>query len=55
VAKKHITRNLNITGDDMIQLLNEDWAGDYQVIITYNTVHDLPETQTVEEKISGSS
>jgi bacterioferritin len=32
---KHVTTGLNITRERMIQLLNEDLAGEYQAIIAY--------------------
>jgi bacterioferritin len=35
MAKKHTTAGLNITRQQMIQLLNEDLAGEYQAIIAY--------------------
>ena len=33
--KENITTGLNITREQMIQLLNEDLAGEYQAIIAY--------------------
>src|ERR1035437_244924 len=35
MTKENITTGLNITRDQMIQLLNEDLAGEYQAIIAY--------------------
>ena len=35
MTKENITTGLNITRDRMIQLLNEDLAGEYQAIIAY--------------------
>ena len=35
MSKKNITAGLNITRERMIQLLNEDLAGEYQAIIAY--------------------
>ena len=35
MTKENITTGLNITREQMIQLLNEDLAGEYQAIIAY--------------------
>jgi bacterioferritin len=35
MTKENITTGLNITREEMIQLLNEDLAGEYQAIIAY--------------------
>jgi bacterioferritin len=35
MTKEHTTTGLNITREQMIQLLNEDLAGEYQAIIAY--------------------
>ena len=35
MTKKNLTNALNITREQMIQLLNEDLAGEYQAIIAY--------------------
>ncbi len=35
MAKEELTSELNITREQMIQLLNEDLAGEYQAIIAY--------------------
>jgi len=35
MAKENMTSGLNITREQMIQLLNEDLAGEYQAIIAY--------------------
>ena len=35
MTKDNITTGLNITRERMIQLLNEDLAGEYQAIIAY--------------------
>ena len=35
MSKNHPTTELNITREQMIQLLNEDLAGEYQAIIAY--------------------
>jgi len=35
MTKEHTTAGLNITREQMIQLLNEDLAGEYQAIIAY--------------------
>jgi bacterioferritin len=35
MAKKHMAMELNITREQMIRLLNEDLAGEYQAIIAY--------------------
>src|SRR5580704_6940245 len=35
MAKKHMAMELNITREQMIDLLNEDLAGEYQAIIAY--------------------
>ena len=35
MTKENITKGLNITRERMIQLLNEDLAGEYQAIIAY--------------------
>src|ERR1700688_2992477 len=35
MTKEHTTVGLNITREQMIQLLNEDLAGEYQAIIAY--------------------
>ncbi|MDZ4742979.1 MAG: ferritin-like domain-containing protein [Verrucomicrobiota bacterium] len=35
MKKENITTGLNITREEMIQLLNEDLAGEYQAIIAY--------------------
>ena len=35
MTEEHTTTGLNITREQMIQLLNEDLAGEYQAIIAY--------------------
>ena len=35
MTKEDTTKGLNITRERMIQLLNEDLAGEYQAIIAY--------------------
>jgi hypothetical protein len=35
MTKENVTAGLNITREEMIQLLNEDLAGEYQAIIAY--------------------
>ena len=35
MTKENMTTELNITREQMIQLLNEDLAGEYQAIIAY--------------------
>ena len=35
MTKEQTTAGLNITREQMIQLLNEDLAGEYQAIIAY--------------------
>jgi len=35
MTKEHATAGLNITREQMVQLLNEDLAGEYQAIIAY--------------------
>ncbi len=35
MRKENITTELNITREQMIELLNEDLAGEYQAIIAY--------------------
>jgi bacterioferritin len=35
MTKENTTKGLNITRERMIQLLNEDLAGEYQAIIAY--------------------
>ena len=36
MTKENTTTGLNITREQMIQLLNEDLAGEYQAIIAYS-------------------
>jgi hypothetical protein len=38
MTKENITTGLNITRERMIQLLNEDLAGEYQAIIALHRV-----------------
>jgi hypothetical protein len=48
MAKEEMKSGLNITREQMIQLLNEDLAGEYQAIIAYTVYSQvLPRTQTL--------
>ena len=47
MTKANITTGANITRKQMIELLNEDLAGEYHVVIAY-TAYDPPEPQTFE-------
>ena len=49
MAKDDIVPNPEITGEEMIRLLHEDLAGEYQVIIAY-TPYDPPETERLGDK-----
>src|SRR5450759_1097473 len=41
MTKENITTGLNITREQMIQLLNEDLAGEYQAIIAYTVYSQM--------------
>ena len=41
MTKEHTTAELNITREQMIQLLNEDLAGEYQAIIAYTVYSQM--------------
>ena len=55
MAKENITTGLNITREEMIQLLNEDLAGEYQAIIAYTcllyTSEDVPIFRCGKERV----
>src|SRR6204780_828969 len=41
MTKENMTSDLNITREKMIQLLNEDLAGEYQAIIAYTVYRQV--------------
>src|ERR1035437_3512179 len=41
MTKEHTTAGLNITRSQMIQLLNEDLAGEYQAVIAYTVYSQI--------------
>jgi bacterioferritin len=55
MTKENATKGLNITRERMIQLLNEDLAGEYQAIIAYTVYSQVlkdPVVQSFRSAIS---